>query len=62
MFINYNHLNEGSSIKGSGDEQKKSLNEGESPRAEINKDTGTNWKGSRSRTHVNHIWEKLRSK
>ncbi len=62
MLINLNHLNEGISVKASGDEQKKSLNEGESPRADSKKENGTNWQSARIQTHVNLNWEKLRRK
>ena len=62
MFINFNHLNEGSSVKISGEEHKKSLNEGENPRTESLKEFGNNRQSTLVQNHVNHNWEKLRKK
>jgi hypothetical protein len=60
MFINLNHLNEGNSVKNTGDEQKKQFSEGENPKAEKTKESGLSWLGARTQTHVNRNWAKLR--
>ena len=60
MFININHFNEGSSVKGLGKEQNKLLNEGENPKSETQKEKASNWQGARKQAYVNHNWEKLR--
>ncbi len=60
MFINLNHLNEGSAVKSPGNEQKKSLNEGENPRSENKNDISSTWQRARVQTHVNLNWTRLR--
>ncbi len=60
MFVNLNHLNEGSAIKSIGDEQKKLLNEGENPKIKNKNEIISAWEKTRLQTYVNRNWEKLR--
>ena len=60
MFINLNHLNEGSAVKSHGDDQKKLLNEGENPKPESKNGKSSIWQKARTETHVNLNWSKFR--
>ena len=60
MFINLNHLNEGSAVKSPGDDQKKLMNEGENPKSDSNGEINSAWQRIRTQTLVNLNWSRLR--